>query len=61
LDEGPVVARVGELVASVPEAATRAAESLAAEGVESRMIETLQAEITVHAERCLERLEGEGE
>lgn len=57
LDPEPLVARVAELVAAVPEAVQRAAEGVRGEGVGHDVIERLEAEVRQHSVRCLEVLE----
>jgi len=57
LDPEPLVARVAEFVAAVPEAVERAAEGVRGEGVGHDVIERLEAEVRQHSVRCLEVLE----
>jgi serine/threonine-protein kinase HipA len=56
LDPDPVVERVGQLVAAVPDAMERAAGDVRSEGVEHQIIERLEVDVREHSERCLEVL-----
>jgi serine/threonine-protein kinase HipA len=56
LDPDPVVERVGQLAAAVPDAIERAAADVRSEGVHHGIIERLEHEIGEHSQRCLEVL-----
>lgn len=56
LDPGPVIERVGQLVAAVPAALERAAAAVRAEGVQHGIIERLEVEVREHSQRCQEVL-----
>lgn len=56
LDPEPVIERVGQLLAAVPEAVDRAIVELRAEGTEDAIVDRVAAEVREHSERCLEVL-----
>lgn len=56
LDPGPVVERVGQLVAAVPAAMAQAVEVVRSEGVNHELVEQLEAEAVRQSRRCLDVL-----
>ncbi|MEX0892575.1 MAG: type II toxin-antitoxin system HipA family toxin [Gemmatimonadota bacterium] len=56
LDPGPVIERVGQLVAAVPAALERAAAAIRAEGVHHGIVEQLEVGVREHSQRCQEVL-----
>lgn len=57
LDPGPLLDRVNELVAGIPEATQRAAAMVRDEGLTHPVVDRAEAEIRDHAENCLRVLE----
>jgi len=56
LDPEPVLDRVAEVVAAVPDAVERAASEIREEGLRHEVIERIETEVRAHNARCLERL-----
>lgn len=56
LDPEPVVERVAEVVAAVPDAIQRAASAVREEGLRHEVIERVETEVRAHSARCLEAL-----
>lgn len=57
LDPGPLVERMGQLVAAVPAAVEHAATGLREEGIEAGIVDRVAGEVREHSERCLEALQ----
>lgn len=57
LDPEPVVERVGQLLAAIPEAVDRVVEELVGEGVAGVALDRIASEIRAHGERCLQVLD----
>ncbi|WP_405282404.1 type II toxin-antitoxin system HipA family toxin [Gaopeijia maritima] len=57
LDPEPVVERVGQLLAAIPEAVDRVMEELVGEGAAGVALDGIASEIRAHGERCLRMLD----
>jgi serine/threonine-protein kinase HipA len=57
LDPAPLVDRVGELMATVPGAVSRAATEVRNEGVTHEIVDRVETAVRDHAEDCLRRLD----